>query len=61
MFVKEGDIVQRGRKIGLVGTTGRSTGAHLHFEVRFKGAAQNPARFLFASAPTPAPATVARR
>ena len=61
MFVKEGDIVQRGRKIGLVGTTGRSTGSHLHFEVRFKGAAQNPARFLFASAPTPAPAAVARR
>ena len=60
-FVKEGDIVQRGRKIGLVGTTGRSTGSHLHFEVRFKGAAQNPARFLFASAPTPAPAAVARR
>jgi murein DD-endopeptidase MepM/ murein hydrolase activator NlpD len=61
MFVKEGDIVQRGRKIGLVGTTGRSTGSHLHFEVRFKGAAQNPARFLFASAPPPAQATVARR
>ena len=63
MFVKEGDILQRGRKIALVGTTGRSTGAHLHFEVRFKGVAQNPARFLFASAPTPtpAPATVARR
>ena len=63
MFVKEGDILQRGRKIALVGTTGRSTGAHLHFEVRFKGVAQNPARFLFVSAPTPtpAPATVARR
>ncbi len=61
MFVKEGDILQRGRKIALVGTTGRSTGSHLHFEVRFKGVAQNPARFLFASAPPPAPATVARR
>jgi murein DD-endopeptidase MepM/ murein hydrolase activator NlpD len=54
LFVKEGDIVQRGRKIAEVGSTGRSTGSHLHFEVRFKGAAQNPARFLFAAAPSPA-------
>lgn len=61
MFVKEGDIVQRGRKIAEVGTTGRSTGSHLHFEVRFKGVAQNPARFLFASG-SPAPtAPLARR
>jgi murein DD-endopeptidase MepM/ murein hydrolase activator NlpD len=49
LFVKEGDIVQRGRKLGLVGSTGRSTGPHLHFEVRFKGVAQNPARFVLAS------------
>lgn len=62
MFVKEGDIVQRGRKIAEVGTTGRSTGSHLHFEVRFKGAAQNPARFLFAAGTPPAPtAPLARR
>jgi murein DD-endopeptidase MepM/ murein hydrolase activator NlpD len=50
LLVKEGDIVQRGRKIGEVGSTGRSTGPHLHFEVRFRGAAQNPAKFLVASA-----------
>ena len=43
LVVKEGDVVQRGRKIGEVGSTGRSTGPHLHFEVRFRGAAQNPA------------------
>ncbi len=61
MFVKDGDIVQRGRKIAEVGSTGRSTGSHLHFEVRFKGAAQNPARFLSASAPPPASAKLTRR
>jgi murein DD-endopeptidase MepM/ murein hydrolase activator NlpD len=46
LYVKEGDIVQRGHKIGEVGSTGRSTGPHLHFEVRYRGAAQNPAKFL---------------
>jgi murein DD-endopeptidase MepM/ murein hydrolase activator NlpD len=55
LLVREGDIVQRGRKIGEVGTTGRSTGPHLHFEVRFRGAAQNPAKFLVTSSPTSSP------
>ena len=49
IMVREGDLVQRGRKIGEVGSTGRSTGPHLHFEVRFRGAAQNPAKFLVTS------------
>lgn len=44
--VKVGDVVLRGAKIGEVGSTGRSTGPHLHFEVRLRGVAQNPARFL---------------
>ncbi len=51
LFVKEGDILQRGRRVADSGNTGRSTGPHLHFEVRFRGAAQNPARFLLAGNP----------
>ncbi|MEI6303182.1 MAG: M23 family metallopeptidase [Betaproteobacteria bacterium] len=51
LLVKAGDLIQRGKKIAEVGNTGRSTGPHLHFEVRFKGVAQNPTRFLQQSAP----------
>jgi murein DD-endopeptidase MepM/ murein hydrolase activator NlpD len=46
MFVHDGDLVVRGQRVGLVGSTGRSTGPHLHFEVRVNGVPQNPARFL---------------
>ena len=46
MNVKPGNIVKRGDKVGAVGSTGRSTGSHLHFEVRMLGVAQNPAHFL---------------
>ena len=44
--VKEGDSIQRGQLIGLIGSTGRSTGPHLHYELRLDDKAVNPRRFL---------------
>ncbi|MCK6389448.1 MAG: M23 family metallopeptidase [Azonexus sp.] len=44
--VVAGQMLRRGEKVGEVGTTGRSTGPHLHFEVRMLGVPQNPANFL---------------
>ena len=44
--VKVGDVVKIGQVIGLVGSTGRSTGPHLHYETRIDGEAVDPQRFL---------------
>jgi len=44
--VAQGQHVHRGDVIGYVGTTGRSTGAHLHYEVRIAGEAVNPVPYL---------------
>lgn len=47
IMVKQGQSVKRGDLIGLVGSTGKSTGPHLHYEVRYNGEALNPSNFYF--------------
>lgn len=44
--VAEGDKIHVGQKIGKLGSTGRSTGPHLHYETRVNGSAVNPLKFL---------------
>ncbi len=47
LLVKEGQSIKRGELIGRVGSTGKSTGPHLHYEVRFKNEPQNPVNYYF--------------
>jgi len=47
ILVREGQKVTRGDVIGLVGSTGKSTAPHLHYEVHFKGVPQNPQNYYY--------------
>jgi murein DD-endopeptidase MepM/ murein hydrolase activator NlpD len=49
LLVKAGDRVEKGQKIAEVGNTGRSTGPHLHYEIRLNGNALDPRKYLKAS------------
>lgn len=45
--VNVGDIVKKGQVLGTMGSSGRSTGPHVHFEVRLNGKAVDPSRYIF--------------
>ena len=47
LYVKQGDIVTQGQEIAEVGSTGNSTGNHLHLEVRKNGITYNPQNYVY--------------
>jgi murein DD-endopeptidase MepM/ murein hydrolase activator NlpD len=49
IFVKAGDLVTQGQRIGLMGSSGRSTGPHVHFEIARNGKTVNPSKYLKAT------------
>ena len=53
LYVEEGDYVEKGQQIGLSGSTGRSTGNHLHFQLEINGAAVDPLPYLYPEADQP--------
>lgn len=54
-WVKKGDLIKGGQRIAEVGSSGRSTGPHLHFEVLVQGVPQDPQKFLTAGKNLPGP------
>lgn len=46
-LVKPGDIVSKGQVLSLMGSSGRSTGPHVHYEVRHRGRSMDPAKFIY--------------
>ena len=58
IYVRAGQMVRRGEVIGRTGSTGRSTAAHLHYEVRLRGTRVNPYKYLRVQEPRSRPASL---